>query len=256
MESYTSVIISMDQALLNCLKLWKIMLFRNVHWLPFCFRIVHWASSRATLLMGTATSTLNLIKVWQLLWRHPRTKGPKKYERPSDKVKNRQFPGIQSQAEKFWRNGSWPLGLQWEATPDLGWVSMGPNVHESHFIELLRYHSPDGSPALLCAQLLEQDTRGERKSPPEAGSHGHTNQKLCNKWVQICALVKEKRHQLWSQTDLRSSLGSATYYIHDLRQIIHSLRLNVLTFKIGKVLGDVMVSTVMIVTNTLLYIWK
>ena len=90
-ESYTSVIISMDQTLLNCLKLWKIMLFRNVHWLPFCVTIVHWASGWATLLMGAATSTLNLIKVRQLLWSHPRTKGQKNMKGLGIKLKTGSF---------------------------------------------------------------------------------------------------------------------------------------------------------------------
>ena len=110
---------------------------------------------------------------------------------------------------------------------------MGPNVHESHFIRVVEvlFTRWEPSPA-LCSASRAGHQRWEEK-PTWGGSHGHTNQKLWNKWVQICALVKEKRHQLWSQTDLGSSLGSATYYIHDLRQIIHSLRLNVLTFKIG-----------------------
>lgn len=41
----------------------------------------------------------------------------------------------------------------------------GRHVRVRHFIQL-RKHSPAGSPALSCGQLLDQYTEAESKSPP------------------------------------------------------------------------------------------
>lgn len=69
----------------------------------------------------------------------------------------------------------------------------GQNAHESCFMELLSQHSADGRPALLCAQLPDQDTRGERNSPPGEGQGG--SQALSQKILEEMSCSNQYLHR-------------------------------------------------------------
>lgn len=111
----------------------KIIVFWNVHGLPFCFKIVHWSSGWVKLLMVTANSMLYLMKVRPLLWSHPRTKGQTNMKGSVIKLKTGSFQEYSSKQKNYRTDWSWLLVLQWVTNAGLGWFSKArmPTVSRS-----------------------------------------------------------------------------------------------------------------------------
>lgn len=106
-ESYSFVIISMDQTSLNCL--WNYGRYWSKFSLSFCFRIVSWAASWATLLLDSIKRTLDLTNVRLLVWSCLRTRAKTNMEDLGIKLKTGSLTGLTGIKLKTGQQDSFPF---------------------------------------------------------------------------------------------------------------------------------------------------
>lgn len=147
------------------------MVFRNVHGLPFCFKTVHWASGWVKLLMVTANSTLYLMKVRQLLWSHPRTKGQTNMKGSGIKLKTGSFQEYSSKQKNAEQTGVDFLYCNGRQT-QVRVGSVRPECPLFHGVVEVMFTRWEPSPA-LCSTSRPGDQKWEEK-PTSGGLRGNS----------------------------------------------------------------------------------